>query len=200
MNPVSFSFIAAGIANQTVGSLYGLKPLQTVVPVTWEGDRNTMTTQKVGVPITDKSYWSDRYVYCELTFENEKGVQLVMTDAVVSISRARNIVCTQMVGKDGTVKEYINEGDYELSIIVGIVAVENGFIVDKYPEDGIRQVKAFLDRKTALGVHSEFLDLFDINSIVVKSFQVTQDTASNYQVINISAVSDDEYNIYSQYE
>ncbi len=220
MIPISFSFIAlGGLATQAAGKLRGLKPLQTGsavswesggnptlkpmrtgAPVSWEGSGNTISKQGVGVPITDKSYWADRYVYCDLTFENEKGERLVMNDAVVSLSRSRNIVSTRMVGMDGTVKEYISEGDYDINIVVGIVAVENGVIVDKYPEDGIRQVKAFLDRKTALGVHSVFLDLFDVNSIVVKSFSVTQNTASNYQVISISAVSDEEYNIYSEYK
>ncbi|MCD8266400.1 MAG: DUF6046 domain-containing protein [Prevotellaceae bacterium] len=216
MLPISFSFILAGAAVQAKGRLYGLKPARTGEAPSWEangssslkpartgeapswdGHGNPITTGDLTSPITDRSYWQDRYALCELTFENEKGSQLVMNDAIVSISRSKNIVSTQMVGREGTVKEYINDGDYEISIVVGIAAVRDGVIVDEYPSDGIRQLREYLKRQTALGVHSEFLDLFDINSIVIKSFSVSQDTASNYQVINISALSDDEYNIYS---
>lgn len=69
-------------------------------------------------------------------------------------------------------------------------------IVDEYPEDGLRELRAFLDGNTALQVHSAFLDIFDINRVVIKSYSLTQDTASNYQSLNISAISDEEYTIY----
>lgn len=102
-----------------------------------------------------------------------------------------------MVGMDGTVKEYINDGDYNLNIVVGIAAVRDGVIVDEYPADGLRELRTFLDEKAALSVQSDFLDVFDINRLVIKSFSVTQDTASNYQSVSLSAVSDEEYNVYS---
>lgn len=52
-----------------------------------------------------------------------------------------------MVGMDGTVKEYINEGDYQINIVVGVAAVRNGVIVDEYPEDGLRELRAFFDER-----------------------------------------------------
>lgn len=153
-------------------------------------------THELGSPITDKRYWEGRYALCELTLQDEAGERLVMNDAVVAVSRAKNIVTTQMVGRDGTVKEYINAGDYQLNILVGVAAVRDGVIVDEYPEDGLRELRAFLDGNTALQVHSAFLDIFDINRVVIKSYSLTQDTASNYQSLTISAISDEEYTIY----
>lgn len=134
---------------------------------------------------------------CELTLRKQDGRTLVINDAVCAISRAKNIVTTQMVGMDGTVKEYINEGDYQINIVVGVAAVHNGVIVDEYPEEGLRELRAFFDEKAAINVHSVFLEIFDIGSIVVKSFSVSQDTASNYQSVSISAMSDGDYNVYS---
>ena len=197
LSPVSFMFIAAGAAIQAKGALYRFKPSRTGQSPNWDGRENDITTHNLTSPITDKSYWAGRYALCELTFENSKGERLVMNDAIVAISRSKNIVTTQMVGMNGTVKEYINDGDYSLNIVVGVAAVRDGVIVDEYPADGLRELRAFLDDNEALSVHSEFLDVFDINSIVVKSFSVSQDTAYNYQSVSISAVSDEEYNIYS---
>lgn len=134
---------------------------------------------------------------CELTLCRNESELLVINDAVCAVSRTKNIVTTQMVGMDGTVKEYINEGDYQINIVVGVAAVRNGVIVDEYPEEGLRELSAFLDEKAAIKVHSAFLEIFDIGSIVIKSFSVTQDTASNYQSVSISAVSDGDYNVYS---
>lgn len=197
LSPVSYIFIAAGAAIQAKGALYRFTPSRTGQSPSWDGRENSITTRELTSPITDKSFWEGRYALCELTFENSKGDRLVMNDAIVAISRSKNIVTTQMVGMNGTVKEYINDGDYSLNIVVGIAAVRDGVIVDEYPADGLRELRTFLDDNEALSVHSEFLDIFDINSLVIKSFSVSQDTASNYQSVSISAVSDEEYNIYS---
>lgn len=197
LSPVSIMFIAAGAAIQAKGALYRFKSSRTGQSPNWDGRENSITPRDLTSPITDKSFWEGRYALCELTFENSKGERLVMNDAIVAISRSKNIVTTQMVGMNGTVKEYINDGDYSLNIVVGVAAVRDGVIVDEYPADGLRELRAFLDDNEALSVHSEFLDVFDINSIVVKSFSISQDTASNYQSVSISAVSDEEYNIYS---
>nr|DAT95362.1 MAG TPA: hypothetical protein [Caudoviricetes sp.] len=197
MTPVSFAFVAAGMATQTKGILYRLQPSRTGQSPDWNGRGGAIATRDVPTPITDKSYWEGRYVLCELTLCRNESELLVINDAVCAVSRTKNIVTTQMVGMDGTVKEYINEGDYQINIVVGVAAVRNGVIVDEYPEEGLRELSAFLDEKAAIKVHSAFLEIFDIGSIVIKSFSVTQDTASNYQSVSISAVSDGDYNVYS---
>ena len=79
---------------------------------------------------------------------------------------------------------------------MGVAAVRNGVLVDEYPEEGIRVLRAFFDEKNAIGIHSVFLDLFGIDSVVIKEFSVSQNTASNYQSVSISAISDGEYNVY----
>lgn len=197
LSPVSFIFVAAGAATQAKGLLYRFQPSRTGKKPSWDGSGKELATHDLTSPITDKSYWTERYVLCRLTFENAAGERLVMNDAVVAVSRQKNIVSTQIVGMDGTVKEYINDGDYNLNIVVGIAAVRDGVIVDEYPADGLRELRTFLDEKAALSVQSDFLDVFDINRLVIKSFSVTQDTASNYQSVSLSAVSDEEYNVYS---
>lgn len=197
VSPMSFQFVASGVATQVKGSLYRFKPSRTGESPSWAGRGNEITTGELASPITDKSYWEGRYALCELTIENTRGERLVMNDAVVAVSRTKNIVSTQMVGMNGTVKEYINDGDYSMNIVVGVAAVRDGKIVDEYPAEGLRELRKFLDGNEALSVYSEFLSIFEIDRIVVKSFSVSQDTASNYQAVSIGAVSDEEYNIYS---
>lgn len=156
-----------------------------------------MQTEEVASPYTDKSFWADRYALCELTFRKESGEELTMNDAIAAISKRKNIVTTQLVGMDGTVKEYINDGDYGINLIVGVQAIKDGKIVDEYPSDGITQLRQFFDVKEAIYVHSEFLELFDISKVVVQDFSVTQSTESNYQPIELSLLSDGDYNVYS---
>lgn len=197
MTPISFKFVASGWATQAKGRLYKFQPARTGQSPNWEGREGTITTRDVASPITDKSYWEGRYALCELTLRKTSGATLTLNDAICAISRSRNIVTTQMVGMDGTVKEYINEGDYQINIVVGVAAVRDGVIVDEYPEEGLDTLRSFLEEKESLEVHSEFLSIFGIDSLVVKSYSITQETASNYQTVNITAISDHVYNVYS---
>lgn len=200
MIPISYNFVvleAAAIAQQAKGFLMRINPPRTGKAPSWDNSGAEMATQDVRSPYTDKSAWTDRYALCELAFRKEDGDELIMNDAVVGISRRRNIVSTQMAGMDGTVKEYINDGDYQLNIMVGVQAVKDGVITDDYPSEGIRQLREYFDEKAAIQVQSKFLELFDIDKIVVTEFALVQATESNYQPISISAVSDADYNVYS---
>ena len=61
----------------------------------------------------------------------------------------------------------------------------------------MRDLLRYMEVDKPIQVQSAFFDIFRINRIVIKSFSLTQDTASNYQELTISALSDDEYNVYS---
>lgn len=197
MLPTSFRFTAIGAINQAKGTLYAFKPSRTTPSPQWTDGGAQVESYNVGSPITDPSYWEDRYALVTLTFEKPSGERLVMNDAIVAISRKKNVVSTPMVGMTGTVKEYINAEDYQLSIMVGIQAVRDGTIVDEYPTDGVKQLRRFFDVDEAIKVYSEFLDIFDITKIVITSLSLTQSTESNYQQMSLSALSDEDYNIYS---
>lgn len=163
----------------------------------WEGRGEDMTTHEAGVPITDREWWAGRWALCEVTLEREDGNRLVLADAVAAVSREKRIVSTALTGRDGTVKEYINDGDWTVSIVAGVQAVRDGAIADEWPGEELRELCKYLDEPGALRVHSAFLDIFGITHIVVKGRSVTQMTEQNYQAVSISAVSDEEYEIYS---
>lgn len=199
LTPISYLFIAAGVGRRARMELCRLKPSQvnTQIP-SWEGHGGTPATVELSSPITDRSYWEGRYVLTELTLCKENGDTLTINDAVVSLSREKHIVRTTLVGLNGTIKEYICNGDYDINITVGIVAVENGQIVDEYPEKGISEIKEFLDENKAIKVTSVFFNIFDITQIVLTQFSLRQDTDSSRQTIDIKALSDDDYVIKSE--
>ena len=197
MLPISFKFVAISAGHQLKGMLYRFKNVGKSPTPNWDNDGASFASQDVATPYTDKSWWADRYALCEVTFRKENGEELVMNDAVAAVSKRKNIVTTPLVGMDGTVKEYINDGDYSISLLVGIQALENGLIVDKYPSDGIEQLRNFFDVKEAIYVHSAFLELFEISKVVVVSFSARQATESNYQPIELQLLSDEDYNVYS---
>ncbi len=195
LTPISFEFVAAGIARRARIALAQLKPAQVNKELpSWEGHGEAPNTKEVTIPITDRKYWESRYVLTELTLRKEDEETLIINDAVVSVTQEKQIVRTTLVGLNGTIKEYICNGDYDITITVGIVAVDSeGQIVDEYPEEGIRKVKEFLDENKSIEATSTFLSLFDIDRIVVTRFSLRQETDSNRQTIEVRALSDKDY-------
>ena len=199
--PVSIDLAAVSWANYMSKRLVRWKAGRTGDAPSWEGRGEKITAQEGGVPITDRAYWEGRYVLCpvRLRAQTEDGtLEVELAEAVAAVSRERRVVCTPLVGRDGTVKEYINEGDWAVNLVVGGHAVRDGVIADEWPGDELMELRKILDTKGAIEVHSEFLATFDITKIVVRSYAATQMTESNYQAVSISAVSDEDYEIYSR--
>ena len=85
-----------------------------------------------------------------------------------------------------------------MNISLGLVAVdENGKQIDQYPEQAVALLRRALEVDAALTVSSLFLDLFEINKIVVTGFSAKQMTYSNQQTIEVTAISDTDYVIQS---
>lgn len=161
-------------------------------------ERDGVSCHELGQPITDPEYWEGRWVLCPLRLELEDGEGVTFADAVAAASREHRIVSTALVGRDGTVKEYINAGDWSVNIVLGLQHTDGGVIADEWPGTEVRQVRKLLEAKEALRVHSEFLDALNIGRLVIRSYSARQMTEANYQVIEISAVSDEDYEIFSR--
>ena len=58
-------------------------------------------------------------------------------------------------------------------------------------------LREILEVDSALEVSSVFLDLFGVNRMVVTGFSAKQMTYANRQVVEVSAISDDDYVIQS---
>ncbi len=161
--------------------------------------RDAIIGTAAGVPITNIDYWEGRWVLCPLRIELKSGEGLTFSDAVASASREHRIVSTALTGRDGTVKEYINAGDWVVNIVVGLQKVNgHGEIEDEWPGDELRTLRKLMESNESLRVHSEFLDALNVDRIVVRSYQVEQMTESNYQIVMINSLSDKDYEIFSK--
>jgi hypothetical protein len=211
---INARFIASGVAIQAKGLAYRLRPnkgrdaqknedykLGTLPGYAMGGG-----TTEGGAAINKAEekwsgsgdYWLGRTALTDMVVKVPDEGLLLINDATVNVSLQKEVVKTALVGRAGTIKEYITDGDYQLSISVGIVAVDDdGRICDQYPERAVAQLREIMERPEALEVSSAFLDLFGISHIVVTGFSAKQMTHSNRQVIEITALSDTEYVIES---
>lgn len=126
------------------------------------------------------------------------------SEIIITLSQERNIITTPLQGRDGTIKEYISDGDYSITLDAAILPTnavlqddESTFAIaeNHYPDEEIKKLHRLLLEKKALEVQSDFLTLFDINSAVVKSYSLQQETHSNRQSLQIQMLSDRAYEI-----
>jgi len=130
------------------------------------------------------------------------NVRVELLECVITVNQEKNIVTTPMQGRDGTVKEYISDGDYSISVDAAV----SSYVIDQkgqsdyndshaYPLSQLEDVIAMLKIKDSLEVQSDFLRLFEIDNVVVKTYGMVQETHSNRQAFNIQMLSDSPYEI-----
>lgn len=209
---INAAFIATGMGTQAKGQLYRMKLNKgrnvqkvedyklsvkdglTVRTDTSSGERVINCSEETWGGSTD--YWLGRTALTDLLVKVPGEGLLMINDVAMSVSLQKNIVKTALIGRAGTVKEYVSDGDYQIAMAVGLVAInDRGEIIDQYPEKAVEQLREILERPEALEVSSGFLNLFGINSIVVSSFTIKQMTYSNRQLVEIAGLSDDGYYI-----
>lgn len=205
------AFVAASVATQIVRpALYKFKPLQQPEQTDYKlngGYEHIPSAKPSGestISLAEEKwqgasdYWLGRNVLTDLVIKvPEKGV-LTIPDVTINVSKQKEIVKTALVGRAGTVKEYITDGDYQLEMSIGVVAVdENNEIIDQYPEQAMSTLREIFEEDQSLEASSKFLEVFGINKIVITGFSAKQMTYANRQVVDVSALSDDDYIIQS---
>jgi hypothetical protein len=93
-----------------------------------------------------------------------------MGTVLCEVSQARNIVATSIAGRNGTVKEYISDGDY-LITIKGVLA---SLYQNIAPKDSVNQLLGFCHAPVSFNVTSNFLAYFGIYTIVIKDYNFGQ--------------------------
>lgn len=131
--------------------------------------------------------WLGTPVFCDVRFPRDGTSDYLLQTVLVDVAMTKNIVKTAVQGRKGTVKEYISEGDYSVTIR-GAVVKEGR---DEYPVKEVRELHELLTRTEALSIVSDYLRIFGIYTIVVESFTFKQQEGfQNVQVFEINCISD----------
>ena len=105
---------------------------------------------------------------------------------LLSVVFPRNIVKTAIQGRDGTVKEYIGEGDAQITFR-GVITGPNGH----YPIDEVSILKDIIKAPVPIPVISRYLQNLDIHTVVFEDRTLEQEEGGySYQTFSINAISD----------
>ncbi|MGQ0737666.1 MAG: DUF6046 domain-containing protein [Bacteroidota bacterium] len=133
----------------------------------------------LGTPV-----FSDVILYKQDQYE-ERGLQLTM--CLVEVEQSKNIVKTTIQGRNGTVKEYISDGDY----IISLKGAISRTFKSNYPKEEMIQFLELLKQNKALKVTSEYLLMFGVYELVVDSYKFGQESGRvNMQKFEINCSSD----------
>lgn len=124
------------------------------------------------------------------------GKRFEFAECIIAINQEKNIVTTALQGLEGTIKEYISKGDYSITVDAGINNYKEGDETGaslEYPEQQVTELVKILDLEEALAVQSDFLQMFNVKSVVVTTYDLQQETHSNRQGISINMLSDKPY-------
>ena len=140
-----------------------------------EYDENTKTYQNAAVVLAYNFYLASEF-------------GCLIPNVIVDVNATNNIKKTEIAGQSGSIKEYINQGDLQITI--------RGFfqnpLPDKHPTINTRMLQSYLKAPVSLNITNSFLnEVFGVTKIAIEGanfFQ--QEGLRNVQYFRIDAVSD----------
>lgn len=117
---------------------------------------------------------------------NDGQNDFLLQSAVISIQRTKNIVITAVQGRDTSVKEFINNGDFSISV-TGIIATAGW----KYPLEDVIVFHQFMEKKMPLKVNHEVLNNLGIFEVVVTDYNLSKTPYINCQAYSFNCVNDE---------
>ena len=110
---------------------------------------------------------------------------MVMMDT----SRTKNIVSTQINGQSATIKEWINNGDYAITLTIAVTSEG-----DEYPEQRLKEIINICDINRTLKVENKYLnEILKITRIVITGHKTTPEVWKTNQTIVLDCMSDEGY-------
>ena len=127
--------------------------------------------------------------YKNLEGETIEYETLTVNTVLFSVNQSKNVVRTPIQGRNGTVKEYISDGDFDVSIR-GLIVSPNA---NEYPKNDVLKLVEILKVQDNLEIASRFLnDRFGITNLVIMSYSLPENEGfQNMQAFEINAVSDE---------
>lgn len=131
-------------------------------------------------------------VFCDLVIvsPDDATVALNLINPMITLQQKRIITRTTVQGHSGSIKEYVADDDYEITID-GALFTDDG----TYPEKEVRVLVKLLKTQKELNVNSQLLQMFDIHSAVVSDYKLSQTLLKDMQLFSMTLLSDKPFEV-----
>lgn len=127
----------------------------------------------------------------EFVIVDEKSGKRLDLSGMVTMDtiRTKNIVSTQINGQSATIKEWINNGDYAITLTIAVTSEG-----DEYPEQRLKEIINICDINRTLKVENKYLnEILKITRIVITGQKNTPEMWKTNQMVVLDCMSDESY-------
>lgn len=126
-------------------------------------------------------------VFSNLVLRSLDGSQELRIDTVLfTVTMSRNIIKTAIQGRNGTVKEYVSDGDFVMTVSGSLIGPRG-----QYPAEDMQALLDLLALPESLEVQSDYLQIFGIYNFVIENYNFRQNRgAQNVQPFELTCSSD----------
>lgn len=130
-------------------------------------------------------------VFSRLSLVNPENPnqRIDLDECLLEVSQSKNIVTTAVNGRNGTIKEYVSDGDYQVGIKGVLVNNEDGY---NRPLELFQTLLELCALPIALRCESSYLQLFGVFNLVIQEKSFPQSEGfQNVQPFELSCLSDE---------
>lgn len=153
------------------------KVKQFIIPNTGTPEDAVIAKSFLGTPVYSRVVLKRSI---DTTINNDIAGQdyIKLDNAIITVTQNKNLVLTPVQGRNGTVKEYISDGDYQISIKCQITSN----YAYKFPQEEIDYLTDLLQIPNEIVIDSDFINLFGVTYAVVQDYNFGQVEGSRGRV------------------
>lgn len=162
-----------------------------IAPTEYEPDES-IATSYLGTPVYSNLVISNGQWVDPVTGVITKYSGLRVDSAIMQVSGDKNIVMTEIQGRNGTIKELINNRDYQIQI--------GGFLISHQinvaPIEEKNVLIKICQAQAPVEVVSQFLNDFGIYNLVIQSYSIQEEQGHRSRIpFTLTCVSDLPYDL-----
>lgn len=119
-----------------------------------------------GLPVFDVLTFQE-VTYTDFQGNEQTATEVTLDIALIEVSNDRNIVMTPVTGRNGTVKEYMSDADYQINIKGNLI----NNLANQHPEVLLKALHEMCKSQVQIKVTSSLLYYLDITALVIKKFE-----------------------------
>jgi hypothetical protein len=189
-----------GAVENTQGFVVSSDALQRIVPggafnnVVINRFDSRVATSYLGTPVYSNIEFPAA-LFTDLDGNVTEFQGITINTVIMTIDQPKNIVRTAIQGRNGTIKEYIGNGDFKINVTGALITEPRVFSAhqNEYPREQVKALFELLSAQEAITVRGEFLQQLGINSVVITSYSFPQTKGNrDKQLFTIKMESDTE--------
>lgn len=125
-----------------------------------------------------------------------ENVAIELVDVVVDVKKQFEIKSTALVGRNGTVKEYIQQKDYTIKVVGNLYSN----YPNTFPYHQLRFLEEWLHNERSVFIANQFINSFGIKKVILSEASFDQSKMIHFNVMPFSLTfsSDEDYDFLVQ--